>query len=264
MSSVDEFRGLVAENRKVGVGRGDSLQVLCAGLSRTGTLSLYTAFQKLGYRSYHMAELIENSTAAKRWKQVMEQELATGNVDGVDFREFFDGYTAACDAPACDYFFEIAKAYPDCKILLTTRDADAWWHSISTVLFEPHHLNTLHRMASWWIPGLRPVLSLTDSWHKLYAKRYGAMDKHVMQKRIDEVQAKIPKERLLVWKVQDGWPPLCEFLGRPVPDEPFPRMNDSAKLISTFHKITFFGMTMWAVTGAVTVAAGAWLLRRYR
>jgi hypothetical protein len=41
-------------------------------------------------------------------------------------------------------------------------------------------------------------------------------------------------------------------------------MNDSAKLISTFHKVTFFGMTMWAATGAVTVAAGAWLLRRYR
>jgi hypothetical protein len=45
-------------------------------------------------------------------------------------------------------------------------------------------------MASWWIPGLWHVLNLTDSWHKLYAQRYGAMDKHVMQKRIDEVQAK--------------------------------------------------------------------------
>ena len=32
---------------------------------------------------------------------------------------------------------------------------------------------------------------------------------------------------MLVWKPQDGWEPLCELLELPVPDQPFPRVNDT-------------------------------------
>ena len=39
-------------------------------------------------------------------------------------------------------------------------------------------------------------------------------------------QGTIPADRLLVYQVKDGWGPLCDFLGVPVPDEPFPRTND--------------------------------------
>ncbi len=42
----------------------------------------------------------------------------------------------------------------------------------------------------------------------------------------DFVKATIPPEQLLVYEVKDGWGPLCEFLGLPVPDAPFPRTND--------------------------------------
>jgi len=33
----------------------------------------------------------------------------------------------------------------------------------------------------------------------------------------------VPKERLLVWRTGEGWEPICEALGLPVPSEPFPR-----------------------------------------
>ena len=39
-----------------------------------------------------------------------------------------------------------------------------------------------------------------------------------------------PKGRLLEYKLGDGWGPLCEFLGKPVPYVPFPRVNDSEAL----------------------------------
>jgi hypothetical protein len=45
----------------------------------------------------------------------------------------------------------------------------------------------------------------------------------------DEVVATVPSDRLLVWSVADGWEPLCDFLEVPVPDAPFPRLNDSAQ-----------------------------------
>jgi hypothetical protein len=35
-------------------------------------------------------------------------------------------------------------------------------------------------------------------------------------------------DRLLEWQVEEGWEPLCTFLGKEVPKEPFPRTNDGA------------------------------------
>jgi hypothetical protein len=34
-----------------------------------------------------------------------------------------------------------------------------------------------------------------------------------------------PKEKLLVWKIEDGWEPICKFLGKPVPEGPLPHKN---------------------------------------
>lgn len=42
----------------------------------------------------------------------------------------------------------------------------------------------------------------------------------------DAVKAAIPTDRLLTYQVKDGWGPLCGFLGKPVPADPFPRTND--------------------------------------
>ena len=39
------------------------------------------------------------------------------------------------------------------------------------------------------------------------------------------VRGKVPADRLLEWKVQDGWEPLCKFLGKEVPEGKFPHIN---------------------------------------
>ncbi|MFC6929357.1 sulfotransferase family protein [Actinomadura yumaensis] len=51
----------------------------------------------------------------------------------------------------------------------------------------------------------------------------------VFERHNAEVRAAIPAERLLVFDVREGWAPLCAFLDVPVPDEPFPRVNDRAE-----------------------------------
>jgi hypothetical protein len=45
----------------------------------------------------------------------------------------------------------------------------------------------------------------------------------------EEVKRTVPADRLLVFEAKQGWEPLCEFLGVPVPDAPFPRVNDTAE-----------------------------------
>jgi hypothetical protein len=47
------------------------------------------------------------------------------------------------------------------------------------------------------------------------------------------VQQTLPADRLLTYDVAQGWEPLCAFLGVPVPDEPFPRINAQQELLAT-------------------------------
>ena len=45
------------------------------------------------------------------------------------------------------------------------------------------------------------------------------------------VQHKIPKDRLLVFNAKQGWGPLCEFLGKPIPEGPYPRAPNVSKMM---------------------------------
>ena len=47
-----------------------------------------------------------------------------------------------------------------------------------------------------------------------------------MRSHNEQVQARGPAERLLVWEVGEGWEPLCEFLDAPVPERPLPHANE--------------------------------------
>jgi hypothetical protein len=47
----------------------------------------------------------------------------------------------------------------------------------------------------------------------------------VFNQHLEEVKNSVPDDRLLVYKVSEGWQPLCDFLGVPVPERPFPRSN---------------------------------------
>ncbi len=42
----------------------------------------------------------------------------------------------------------------------------------------------------------------------------------------EAVKEAIPASQLLVFAVKDGWEPLCTFLDRPVPAEPFPHTHN--------------------------------------
>jgi hypothetical protein len=51
------------------------------------------------------------------------------------------------------------------------------------------------------------------------------LTKQAYERHNAEVRATVPENRLLEWHPGDGWMPLCERLGVPVPDEPFPHIN---------------------------------------
>ena len=53
-----------------------------------------------------------------------------------------------------------------------------------------------------------------------------------------------PKDQLLIWKIEDGWEPICKFLGKPVPSNPLPHKNRLGGVIAELaenvnYKVSF-------------------------
>lgn len=79
------------------------------------------------------------------------------------------------------------------------------------------------------------------------------------------IRGLVPKDRLLEWSVEDGWEPLCEFLGKTVPDEPFPHVNSAAGWAGQEMRIGkkyIFGAIKNVVVFSA-IATGAWSLYRW-
>jgi hypothetical protein len=106
------------------------VRVIGAGFGRTGTLSLKAALERLGFGPcYHMVEFIRRPQDAGRWISALRGEP-------VDWPAIFGTYGATTDWPACTFWRELADAYPDAKVVLTVRDPERWWQSVSSTLFS--------------------------------------------------------------------------------------------------------------------------------
>ena len=67
----------------------------------------------------------------------------------------------------------------------------------------------------------------------------------------EEVRNSVPADRLLVFEAREGWAPLCQFLDQPVPDFPFPNVNDTAMMRLSFNIIR---IVCWLVVLVVPLA----------
>ena len=192
------------------------LEVIGAGFGRTGTLSLRTALERLGFsRCHHMMDVIESPAQAETWRAAADG-LAT------DWDALFEGYRAAVDWPTCYFWRELSTRYPQARVILTLRDAGDWYDSARATIYRA--------MTERATPG---QMSMSEDLilHRTFGDRFGDRDHacRVFDRHTAEVQAALPAERLLVYRVAQGWPPLCEFLGCEVPDEPFPNSNSTAE-----------------------------------
>ena len=196
-----------------------ALKVIGAGLGRTGTLSLKLALEHIGFaKCYHMSEMIVNM----REHLPLWNESAKGNPQ---WDAIFEGYQSTTDYPACSLWRELAAKYPEAKIILTVRDADKWFDSSAATVFSPEHRERFEGNAAMTEFFRLTVFGDLEG-------RLGDRAKMVEffnrwnQSVIDDV----PPERLLVYRAGDGWEPLCNFLGVPVPPEPYPRVNSREEM----------------------------------
>jgi hypothetical protein len=197
-----------------------TLEIIGPGFGRTGTSSLKTALEHLGYGpTHHMFEVRDNPANLPHW-----QALARGET--VDWNAVFAGYRSQVDWPGARYWRELADFYPDAKIILTVRDPDEWYDSVTATILKL--MDQRGRIGDPHVSGL------VDMGYALV--EIGEFDGRIrnrdhaiamFNKRIADVQAAFPSSRLLTFDVSEGWEPLCRFLGCEVPAISFPRLNSS-------------------------------------
>ena len=116
------------------------------------------------------------------------------------------------------------QVYPDAKIVLTLRDAEAWFASARRTIFQSMEEGLASDQAD-----LRERLVMAKevivdgTFGGDLADRDHAVA--VYEANVARVRREVPPDRLVLFDGNDGWAPLCEALGVEVPDVPHPRIN---------------------------------------
>ena len=198
-------------------------------------MSLKAALERLGFGPcYHMTVVFGRPEHNRFWVSAWRGEPA-------DWEGALGNYEAAVDWPACTFYEELLERNPGAGVILSVRDPERWYESVRNTIYElcvvvPRH--PLYRigyaLVSLVVFRGSGNADLADEiiWQGTFDGRFEdrAYAIEVFERHSEEVIRRVPPERLLVYEVKQGWGPLCEFLGGPEPDEPFPRLNDTAQI----------------------------------
>lgn len=172
--------------------------------------------QLLGGTCHHMVEVFPRPD---------QMAAFTAAIDGedVDWTEVLDDYSAVVDFPGAMFWSEISAAHPDALVLLSTRDPEAWYESASNTIFQS--MSTGPPEVQAWMEALGRGLDAR------FSTQFDDKDRMiaVYEAHNARVRELVPPDRLIDWTPSDGWGPICEGLGLPVPDQPFPKTNTTAE-----------------------------------
>ena len=236
------------------------MKLIGAGLPRTGTLSQKVALEMLGLGPcYHMVNVLADLDQAQVWRRALEGQAP--------WEEVFERFQSTVDWPGSFFYRELVEFYPQAKVLLSVRDAEGWERSMRATIWGLFYgdmlirdLSTARaRVDSKW----RGYLEMMEGmWQQSGLIADGADTssesmRTAMEAFQQKVQATVASDRLLVWSVSDGWEPLCEFLELPIPDAPFPQLNDSKVFRERIVDGALLAIQDWREQGAQAVAAAS-------
>ena len=210
------------------------IELIGAGLPRTGTLTQKEALEMLGLGPcYHWVDVLADLDGqVPQWEGALE--------GGVPPAPILDGYRSTVDWPGGYFYRELLDAFPDAKVLLSVRDPERWEPSFRETIVDMCHGESLIRLLSSARAHVDPrwgrYLEFVDRmfWSDIGTFPDGHSPDALMEAFVahnDEVKRTVPPDRLLVWEVTEGWDPLCDFLGVPVPADPLPHANDRATFL---------------------------------
>ncbi len=225
-----------------------SIEVIGAGLPRTGTLTQKVALEMLGFAPcYHWVDVLADLDRVAIWEKAMDGQA--------DWPQIFGESRATVDWPGGYFWRELMDAYPDAKVLLSVRNPQSWEPSFRETIWDMGHGETLLNLLSsaralvdpQWQRYVGFVERMFWSPEGTFAGDHERPEQMIeaMVAHNEEVKRTVPAERLLVWEPADGWEPLCEFLEVAVPAEPLPHAND---------RETFLGRVIDGALAAIAAA----------
>ncbi|KAI1448970.1 hypothetical protein F5Y02DRAFT_406752 [Annulohypoxylon stygium] len=227
---------------------GKGLLVIHATLCRMGTMSMTEVYRTLGYRVHHS---VENPTKDP-WARIEEAAEATWPfIPGAKPREPFNRadwddlwgshYDIIIDL-GCLFTLQLIEAYPEAKVVVVQRDFDSWWPSFETILVNPTFslFSEVLLFIGWHIMGSRAGQAMRKAHFGFFkAKNKEEINDHARDSYdefFDTLRRIVPPERRLEYKLSDGWEPICEFLGKDIPEHPFPHLNGRKEHKDTHKK----------------------------
>jgi hypothetical protein len=207
------------------------LDVIGAGVGRTGTTSLKAALERLGLGPCHtMLGLFQEPEQIPIWQQAARGEP-------VDWTKVYAGYRSTVDWPGARFWRQLADAFPKAKIILTIRDPASWYASARSSIYaaamEPLPESGADPVfASMW------HMSRELIWDGIFHGRFDDQEYavQVYEEHNRAVREELDADRLLVFDVKQGWQPLCQFLQVPIPEESFPHANDRETFAATINE----------------------------
>jgi hypothetical protein len=223
------------------------LKLIGAGFGRTGTASTKAALERLGlFPCYHMFEVGNHPDHSAIWDRAALGER-------VDFGVLLGDWAATVDWPGCTFYRELMETFPTAKVLLNVRDPSRWYESCLNTIY-PGTIRRWSDPPEKWQPDTsddeakarisRRIMINHLIWDRTFHGRFEDRDYAigVFKRHIEEVKNFVPAGRLLVYEVNQGWKPICDFLGVPVPEGvPFPRLNDTASFTAGTARAQVFG-----------------------
>jgi hypothetical protein len=245
--------------------RGTELQVIGAGLSRTGTASFSEALRILldgpvyhGGTQTTLGPPVEMKAMIQILAKLFPGRTESSEKEALQLlQNRFDGYAAVTDAPASGLVPELLRIYPDAKVICTVRDPKAWEKSMEGVTNAA--TMSLLNVILLPIPGMRHFANYINKLRAQWLTIYGEAGREpftvvTYERHIEWLKKVVPEDRLVFFAVKDGWEPLCKALGKPVPkDIPFPRINDGEAIQRLAKRKLTQGLLRWLI---IIVTAG--------
>lgn len=230
--------------------RKKPMRVLVLGMCRTGTTSISTALRKLGYTPHQMREVLINPKELLLWHEAINTTLlppqdrpaSQRNLPPYgksEFDKLLADYDVVMDLPGCVFAEQLIAAYPDAKVILTTRDYAAWERSMKESIWCLCTWRLFALVRYFGITKMAPLTRLMHSVFRVHnGNTYGGpQSRKAYERHYDTVRSAVPKEQLLEIDPDEiDWRPLCRFLNKDVPSEPYPKMNEEQAMRKNLNK----------------------------
>lgn len=187
------------------------MELLCLGLSRSGTDSLRSSLMILGYADVYHGYVLNRtqyeSGDCSFWVPAMRRKFAGKPLGDIDFDSILANFEAVTDCPANVFGKELIEFYPRAKVILNRRrNMDAWYKSMQSTALAAFSwpLWILTWFDSnlcwlWWTFDLALRVNYDGDFNK-----NGKRMAREHYRRLEESLAEQQRD-YLDWSVEDGW-----------------------------------------------------------